>query len=329
MKMLISGLLGFLAFCGTAPEVDPNLEVKEQEQTMKSQKTQFGNIAYTESGKGPTIVLLHAAGHDHRDFAAIQGELTKSYRVIAIDWLGHGQSDKPKDLRNISAMLLADVLQDFVTELNIKDAVYVGNSVGAFAAAELAIHSPDRVKGLILVQSGGFVEQGFKVKAFCRFKGSEFWTSALWLRFPSSYLKIRNRYVNRILADVKVAKSEDNVAINAAIWRSFLSPEHDLRESAKKIVVPTLGVWGELDPVIPLIAGETMAKTIPNSKLIVMKTGHMPFAEDPEGFLKHVRPFLQETFQRNLTNLGNSENSENSGNLGGNHTEQQEAKRAK
>jgi pimeloyl-ACP methyl ester carboxylesterase len=274
--------------CSNSEKKTPILKLDNR----KSIQLSMGNISYTDKGAGQLIILLHAAGHDLRDYDSIYNELAKSYRVIALDWIGHGMSDYPTPLESISAVVLANTLQEFVIKLNLPPSILIGNSVGAFSAGSLAISNPDKVKALVLVDSGGFIEIDTKTKLFCKFKGTEFWTGVLWNLFPSYYLKQRNEYVKGILENIKNNKSDKAISVNAAIWRSFVSPDHDLRERAKNIQAPTLLVWGNNDPVIPFEIGKKAEKIIPNSKLMILETGHIPFAEDPEGFLKIVIPFL-------------------------------------
>ena len=88
-------------------------------------------------------------------------------------------------------------------------------------------------------------------------------------------------------------KTDKAISVNAAIWISFVSPEHDLRVSAKSIKAPTLLVWGKFDPVIPYEIGKNIEKIIPNSKLMLLDTGHIPFAENPDMFLNILLPFLK------------------------------------
>ncbi len=74
-----------------------------------------------------------------------------------------------------------------------------------------------------------------------------------------------------------------------------MDPGHDLREAARDIRAPTLLVWGKLDPVLPLANdGQSAQRSIPGARLVVLDTGHMPFAEDPQAFLPPVLAFLRE-----------------------------------
>jgi pimeloyl-ACP methyl ester carboxylesterase len=118
-------------------------------------------------------------------------------------------------------------------------------------------------------------------------------TGALWNLFPSYYLKARNEYIKGILENIKKNKSENSISVNATIWRSFVSSDHDIHERAKNIQAPILLVWDKNDPVVPLEIGKKAEKIIPNSKLMILETGHIPFAEDPEGFLQILLPFLE------------------------------------
>ena len=121
---------------------------------MTTIQTRAGRVAYRESGSGPTLLLLHATLHDRHDFDPIVETLAKRYRTIAVDWPGHGESDPIDASIEPSAPLFADVLEDVADGLGLSRAVLIGNSVGGFAAARLAINRPDSVAGLVLVNAG-------------------------------------------------------------------------------------------------------------------------------------------------------------------------------
>ena len=253
-----------------------------------------GVVAYEACGEGAPLLLLHANGLDRRSFAAVIPALARAHRVIAVDWPGMGESEAPSPPASATAALMADVLEDVVTALDVGPAVLLGNSIGGFAAVRLAARHPERVRALVLVDAGGFAAPSFVVRAFCALKGSEWFTRLAERRFAAHYLVRRTPAVQEILAHVALAHRDDaKVAVNAAIWRSFVRPESDVRSDARAVRCPTLLVWGRHDPVIRAeVEGRVAASLLAGAELVQLDTGHCPFAEDPDAFLAAVQPFL-------------------------------------
>src|ERR1700738_5167929 len=106
--------------------------------------TRVGKIAYSDTGEGPVVVLLHATLHDRHDFDAIAPSLSRDHRVIAVDWPGHGDSPAPTPNYKPTAASFADVLADLVATLDLPPAAFIGHCVGGFAAARLALTEPQR-----------------------------------------------------------------------------------------------------------------------------------------------------------------------------------------
>jgi pimeloyl-ACP methyl ester carboxylesterase len=79
----------------------------------------------------------------------------------------------------------------------------------------------------------------------------------------------------------------------AALWRSFATKEHDLRERSTQLRVPTLIVWGRRDRAIPVSAGRATHEALPASHFAVLDTGHVPFTSAPVEFLALTEPFLR------------------------------------
>ncbi|QZH69502.1 alpha/beta fold hydrolase (plasmid) [Mycolicibacterium farcinogenes] len=250
-----------------------------------------GKVAYEETGEGPPVVLMHANLHDHRDFDPIVPALAEHYRVIAIDWPGHGQSGIKTD---VTAGAIADTLAEFVEKLDLEPAVFIGNSIGGYAAARLALDHPDRVAGLVLVQPGGFTKRSLITRAYCRAFGSSL-VARRWLpRIIRTYMKASNDNDRAVVGRViRFATTAAGQATYSSLWRSFNDPRFDLTEGASGITAPTLIVWGKLDPVIPLRYGKVAHKLIAGSQLEVMNTGHLPFSSMPNQFLRITQPFVQ------------------------------------
>jgi len=263
---------------------------------MELLETSTGPVAYDERGEGRPIVLLPSGAHDRHDYDELRALLPDRFRSIAMDWPGHGES--PAGEGPASAMRFADVAEELVEKLAPTGAVVVGNSVGGFAAARMAIRRPDLVNGLVVVDGGGFAGRPPQVRAFCALMGRPWFLRRIYPRFSTHYMRPRTA-ADRRARDTGVATTRSDPGLRAVneLWRSFASPEHDLRAEAASISAPTLLLWGRRDPVIPLKIGKKAAATIPGAHLVVLDTGHVPHTSDPEGFAAHLVPFADTAFE--------------------------------
>lgn len=258
--------------------------------------TRGGVVACREQGIGLPVVLLPAAGHTARDFDPIIPALSRRYlRTIAVDWPGHGASAAPVP-GTATATGFADVAEDVVATLAPEGAVVIGNSVGGFAAARLALRRPELVRALVLVDSGGVLAPTVRVRAFCSLMGRPGFLRRVYPRFAARYMRAGRAEDRRVLADT-VAGMADPVRIEtvASLWRSFAQPGFDLRADVRAIAAPTLVVWGRRDPNIPVAAGRAFAAALPDARLVELDCGHVPFASAPEAFTGALQLFLAET----------------------------------
>src|SRR5258708_18117071 len=138
-------------------------------------------VDYTDDGSGPPILLLHAALHDRTDYGPVHGALAKGRRVLALDWPGHGESPLPA--APLGAVQFGDLLVEFADRLDLSNVVVVGNSVGGYAACRLALERPDRVAGLVLVNTGGFTPHSAGTRLVCAGMGKP---AVLKAVFPAS-----------------------------------------------------------------------------------------------------------------------------------------------
>jgi pimeloyl-ACP methyl ester carboxylesterase len=171
----------------------------------------------------------------------------------------------------------------------------IGNSVGGFAAARLAIADPQLVSRLVLVNSGGFIASPV-TNLYCRLLGTPAVMKRVLPRSIRSYMKASsdndNAVQERALAR---ANTPEGVLLTASLWRSFAAHEYDLRPRADRITAPCLVIWGSKDTAIPMRLGRSTAAAIPGAQLEVLPTGHIPFSSDPAGFLAVAAPFLAAT----------------------------------
>jgi pimeloyl-ACP methyl ester carboxylesterase len=251
-----------------------------------------GVVHYSEHGNGVPIILLHANPGDSRDYEAVIPALSKSYRVLAIDWPGYGQSTLSQQPESVEILFFYQVLREFLVRLELHPAFFIGNSLGGNIAARLAAESPALVRGLVLVSPGGFTTPNVISRSFCKFQASKFALSPH--RFASLYLKKRTTTILAMLERTATIQATARcIALNRTIWRSFATPDNDLRSIAPSIKVPTLLLFGKHDPIIPASKdGRVASQCIPSAQFVALPCGHASFAEVPELFLREVQPFL-------------------------------------
>ena len=259
---------------------------------MPHLQTSAGRVAYSDTGSGPMLVLLHATLHDRHDYDSVLPALAANHRVIAVDWPGHGESDAAAGGQQVTAPLLADVLEEVVVDRDLRGLRLIGNSVGGFAAARLAIRHPGRVAGLVLVDNGGFVSNPI-IRTFCRVMGTPAITKRIMPRFVKSYMQPKTPSDHAIVERcVARARTSEGTVLAASMWRSFATPGHDLHEQADRLTAPTQILWGRKDRAAPLAVGRATHKLLAHSELEVLDTGHVVFSSEPEAFLRVVEPFL-------------------------------------
>jgi pimeloyl-ACP methyl ester carboxylesterase len=259
---------------------------------MTTIQTSNGRLSYDELGDGPPIVLLPSGGHERSDYDELRVLLAPEMRTIAVDWPAHG--DSPPASSPVTAMLLADLAEEAVAELAPGGAIVMGNSVGGFAAARIAVRRPDLVRGLVIVDGGGFSTRPPQERIFCSLMSRPGFLRAIYPLFARAYMRVQTDADRRALdAAVRTTRTDAGLAAVAGLWGSFTSPEHDLRADVAVLGAPTLVIWGRRDPVIPLRAGRRIAGLIPGAQIAVLDTGHVPHTSDPEGVASHLLPFAR------------------------------------
>jgi pimeloyl-ACP methyl ester carboxylesterase len=258
---------------------------------MATMQTSLGTVSYTDAGSGAPIVLLHAALHDRTDFAPVAAALGADRRMIALDWPGHGESPLPAT--PLRAVEFGDLLIEFADRLDLDNTVLVGNSVGGYAACRLALERPERVAGVVLVNTGGFTPHSVFTRFFCGVLGRPAVVRAVFPAFVRAYMRAKNptdrAVVDRVVAR---AKTDGGARTAAALWKSFTDPGHDLRTQAAQIGAPVLITWGAKDVTAPLRWGKAVQTAIPGSRFEALPTGHVVFSSEPAAWLQTVLPFV-------------------------------------
>lgn len=118
---------------------------------MKTLHYKNTTIAFTDTGKGTAIVLLHGFLENQSMWSALVPVLSQKYRVITIDLLGHGQTEPMGYLQTMEDN--ADMVHEVLSSLRLRKAVFVGHSMGGYVALAYAELYSESVKGLVLLNS--------------------------------------------------------------------------------------------------------------------------------------------------------------------------------
>jgi pimeloyl-ACP methyl ester carboxylesterase len=261
-------------------------------------------LYYYEEGKGPPLLLIHGFGASTYTWRHVAPELAKSYRVIAVDLKGFGQSDKPFDER-YSVFDQAALLAQLIEDKDLRDLTLVGHSFGGGIALLLALEANDRLGGritrLVLLDSIAFPQQ---IPVFFRLLDVPL-VSQLGVRMVPPSVQTRIALKIAYFDDSKIDPEEVETYAaplktaagkHAIIHSARQIVPHDiveLSERYKTIELPTLIMWCDHDRIVPLEVGIKLRRTIPNSTLrLIGDCGHMPQEEQPESTLELLKGFI-------------------------------------
>ena len=251
----------------------------------------FGQtIRYYDVGSGPPLLLIHGLGGDADEWALCFEPFSKSHRVLALDLLGFGRSDKPPIEYHIAGFV--EVVEHFLKTLRIDQTAILGESLGGWIAAAFALKFPKIVDKLILVDAAGVWGDIKDLPIDVR-------VSTLGhLREVFQLLFYDKRLVSEALVDMAYRlhlERGDGPTIDSVL-RSQEGGRERLDNVIGGIAAPTLIVWGEQDEMIPLSVGQRLYQLIAGSKLeVIPQCGHLPALEKPAEFARCVLEFLAET----------------------------------
>jgi len=268
---LLSASLAFSSICSNG-----------QNQTVPGQPigsfiTVFGaKVHYVEAGTGSPVILLHGLADDIGVWESEIPALAAKHRVIAIDQIGFGKSDKP--LLSYRVATFVDFLDGVLNELKIDRASLVGNSLGGWVAADFALKHPERVERLVLCDAAGYAAlmKTMNPRTLSALRVAS--------RDDIQYLGPLAFHNKRFYEDVDPAFKQriaagDGYTVNQFL-ESVIRGEDVLDGRLGTIHKPTLIIWGRDDKLIPLRFGEQFHKEIAGSRLeVIDNCGHMPHVE--------------------------------------------------
>jgi len=252
-------------------------------------------ISYDVYGEGERlIVLVHGLLMNRHMFDRLGPELaSRGNRVVTVDMLGHGRSDRPEDLRLYSMPLFSRQLVALLDHLEEESAVVGGTSLGANIALELAVHYPDRARAL-------FIEMPVLDNALSAVAGF-FAPVLLGLKIGRPVLEgvsLMTRAIPRTnyLADIGLDFVRQRPGPSQAVLEGLLLGETaPHREERVKIEHRTLVVGHPRDPLHPFSDSGMLLEELPNARLVEADS-ILEWRLHPERLNAELTAFLEEVW---------------------------------
>lgn len=255
------------------------------------------NIAYIEAGRGKPLLFLHGVGSDLSQWENNYPYFLERYRVLGIDLPGFGKSDKPQ--LEYSFEFYANTIIKFLDKLCIGKINLVGHSFGGHLTLYLAIHFPERLSKIIIVDSAGIQQFTDEQKKYILMQyniNKLINVTAEELRFglKLSFVKWLDVYEETVQRRIALSKSAEYRQYAFAVHKCIRAMlRQNVKNELYKIQLPVLIIWGEKDSLVPVIFGQEAHQLIQNSKLkVIPDSGHFPMIEKAKEFNQSVSNFI-------------------------------------
>jgi pimeloyl-ACP methyl ester carboxylesterase len=281
----------------------------EQEYPFASHELKFDGLRYhyVDEGSGPTLLFVHGNPTWSFAFRNLIKALSPSYRVLAVDHIGCGFSDKPQNYPYRLAQHVAN-LERFVTELDLRDITLFAHDWGGAIGMGVATRLPERFSRFVLFNTAAFRSQRIPLRiAVCRIPG----LGAIGVRglnlFSRAALRMAVARPDRLTPAVRsgylapYANWHDRVAVLRFVQDIPLSPAHPSYDTLVAIEErlpklrdrPMLFVWGERDWCFTTEFLDEFLRRFPNAEALRLPdAGHYVFEDAIEPIRARVQEFL-------------------------------------
>jgi pimeloyl-ACP methyl ester carboxylesterase len=229
-------------------------------------------VRYRVAGSGPPTVLVHGLAGSWRWWEPVVEQLATSLRVYLVDLPGFGSARG-------QTFVLGDApsyVRSFIAEIGLERANLVGYSLGGAVCARVAALWPQTVDRLVLAAPAGLLDR----------------------RHPAQYalpLAAALRHARPAFLRVVLADSLRAGVLTLYHAVTQLLGEDALRDELNSINAPTLLIWGDKDPLVPLRVAREYERAIPHARLVVFDgVGHIAMAERPKEFAHAILDFLDQ-----------------------------------
>jgi pimeloyl-ACP methyl ester carboxylesterase len=252
------------------------------------------DLTVSEYGDGQPFLLLHGGGGPDTvtSFAELFAK-THDVRVIVPIYPGFGGTARPEGLDSIRGLATLNVA--LIDQLDLSDVTVVGNSIGGWIAAEMALLASPRVSGAILIDAVGIEVPGHPIADFFALSMDE--VVSLSFHNPEPF----HIDPTTLPPAAQAIAAGNRAALAAYAGTAMCDPT--LRERLRTLELPTLVLWGDSDQIVDSDYGRAYAAAMPIARFQLLKdTGHLPQIETPDQLMHAIWDSAATDFsdQRNL-----------------------------
>lgn len=295
------GILALLAFLFKSDIPFEELKNKYTNEQSKFINIQGVNVHYRDEGNqndSIPLVLIHGTSSSLHTWDSIVPALVGKKRIIRLDLPAFGLTG-PHPQRDYSINFYNQFIDAFLNAIGIQEYIIAGNSLGGSIAWNQALAYPNKVKQLVLINSGGYPKKNEKGNIGFKLASIPVVGDVLVKFTPRALIRksIEDVYsdkakVNEVMVqryfDLLLREGNRNATLDIFKQRKFGSSE-----KIKNIQTSTLIIWGEDDQLIDVSNAYLFQKDIRNSQLVIIpKTGHVPMEENPLAFLAAFNKFI-------------------------------------
>lgn len=239
---------------------------------------------YQDEGDGRVMLFLHGWKDDLHTFDALASLLPHERRIIRLDLPGFGESEAPKETWNLDDYV--KFVKGFTQKIDVEVETLVGHSFGGRIAIKSEAAKTLRAKKIVLIGSAGAAKSRMFRNSLLKFL-AKLWGLIMYIP-PLIFWR------ERVRKSAYAFIGSDYMSAGA-LKETFLKIiSDDVRASAKKIITPTLLIWGESDTETPLSDGKRLFQLIIGSRLeVISGAGHFVHKEKPEQVAKLVQEFIE------------------------------------
>ncbi|MEV0068443.1 MULTISPECIES: alpha/beta fold hydrolase [unclassified Amycolatopsis] len=253
-------------------------------------------LAYTEYGSGErVVVLMHGIMFTRRMHAPLARRLARSgFRVITLDLLGHGESDRPTESWRYSMPAFGEQAVALLDHLDLPDAVLGGTSLGANVALEVAVAQPSRARGLVVEMPvlDNAIVAGLLTFAPLLFAARFLPVTVRGVALAANLVPHGSQWVD-VVTDTLTQQPEPMAALLHGVLFGRIAPPKSVRRA---ITTPALVIGHEGDPIHPFGDADTLAADMPGAEFVQARSP-VELRSDPKRLTSAITDFAERCYE--------------------------------